>query len=177
MASRRTTSLLQIILQWTYEHFILQSHFFIYRFRASHLLQIVLIGDILALSITRSGHIWTYWFRKSGALVADYFARNTLALSITRSPTAHPHSQGYILCTTKSVCSDTGHPRSRRHKVGTYLDLLVSGQCTCFRYNAFFTYPMQGRGGHQKARRVRRAFVVMQEKTVSGGFYASTRFQ
>ena len=66
-----------------------------------HSLQIVLIGDIRAICISQSFHFfYRFWLF---ALVADYFAVDTLALGRIRSPTARSYSRRYIFLATMEL--------------------------------------------------------------------------
>ena len=104
MASRRTTSLLQIILQWICEHFIYKDIVFFYRFLRSALVADYFTWDTLALSIIRSPTTHPYlrrynFSRYNSAGVdtrhfGDYWFRKSPSLQIMVS-LAYPHQNGF----------------------------------------------------------------------------------
>ena len=142
MASQRTSSLLQIMVSLAYPHqngftscYALVADCFdwghtrsVYT-RSLHCFDLLVSVQRICGRLFCSGHtsilyytliqFLIYRFSRS-ALVADYFTVDTLALSIIRSPTAHPYSRVHIFSVTNGLVRIRKHPRSRRYKVGAF---------------------------------------------------------
>ncbi len=102
--------------------------------RATPLLQIILQG-IHSLYLLQGRDIFlTCWFRGS-VFVADYFVRNTLALSIIRFPTAHLASQLAFDITTTDFGTAPRYRTMRMRRLGRSVYLTTS--LKIYRHNGF----------------------------------------